>query len=513
MGSICAGNYIISKPETRRSTLISNKNDIHFNTGMFVQENSSSFHSLYKLNTSPIGYGAFASVWKCTHKRTGDERAVKILLKAGIPQKDIDSRAVFNEVEILKTLDHPNIVKVFEYFEDDCNYYILMEYCAGGDLFDKLQQTRQFTEVQAVKIMKKLFSALNYLHSKGVIHRDLKPENILVVQSDQLEMNFNIKVTDFNVSKGQNNLSSPRVAGTVDYMAPEAFDGKFDEKCDLWSCGVILYLLVAGAQPFGAETDELIKTKIIKGQFSFPSELFDIISESCKDLISQLLTKDSTARISAADALLHPWFAVGKEESLSFSMLAETLNSIKEPNKEGKLREFFTTFMVSQLNRSIGTSKYDKYFSAIDKNGDGVISFEELKELLMKKMSNNEAEEQAKIIMSVADTEGTGFIDYSDFLRISAGEGHMLTTENLKKTFCYFDRNCTEKIEKEDLRMWLSADETIPDEVIDELIKEADKNEDGFIDFTEFEELLRSRFNFDNKIEEKSEDDSSFNLD
>mmetsp|Transcript_5142 Transcript_5142/g.5098 ORF Transcript_5142/g.5098 Transcript_5142/m.5098 type:complete len:229 (+) Transcript_5142:3-689(+) len=228
MGSICSSGHKALEIARPRSVDV-------LAPGNFVQENNRSFYSIYKLSPDPLGSGALGEIRLCTDLRTGDTRAVKIISKAGLNKAEVDSRSVFHEVEILKTLDHPNILKTFEYFEDRSNFYIVMEYCQGGDLFDKVSQLLVFTEKQAAKIMSQVFSGLSYLHSRGVIHRDMKPENVVIV--DELEGNeddLQIKIIDFdNATFYEINTQISGSYGTTLYMAPEVFDKNYNEKCDM----------------------------------------------------------------------------------------------------------------------------------------------------------------------------------------------------------------------------------------------------------------------------------------
>lgn len=487
MGSICSGKLSVENISLSRSP-ITCKEDIRFSTRKFVKENSSSFYAVYELGSEPLGSGGFGSVWLSTHKRTGDVRAVKILPKSTFTEQEIKTRSVFDEVQILRSIDHPCIVKVFEYFEDESSYYIVMEHINGKDLFDLISDKGRLNEQEAEKVFRKILLGVSYLHLKNVIHRDLKPENVLVVQMDVNK--FEVKIIDFNISMFKQNENSVAPAGTIDYMAPEVFDGKADEKVDMWSCGVILYLMVTGYLPFGAESEEDVKKAIKTGKFSYPPHLESEISSECKDLISVLLSKNPSNRLSASQALNHPFLYQLCEESCDYSILTETLNSIKEPTNRSKLREVITTIMISQMSKNKEIKRAEKYFSAIDTNKDGIITVEELVNMLSVKMPINEAQEQAANIMKILDVDGSGAIDFSEFLRICLEEEDLLTGENLKKTFDYLDKNGTNQIEKEDLKEWLNTSEAVSDSIILELMQEADKNGDGHIDFKEFEELL-----------------------
>ena len=498
MGNICSGRApteVVSRTFERQISILNSKKDLQINTGLFVKENLDSFYSVYKLGSAPLGAGAFAEVWLCTHRRSEEVRAVKILKKSGISAEDIENRAVFAEVEILRNLDHPNIVKVYEYFEDEQNYYIIMEYCEGGDVFDMLESGGTFTERFAAKTMKYLLSGLSYLHSRQVVHRDIKPENLLVMNRNNFD-DFTIKIIDFNISTKKKESTVSGTIGTTDYMAPEVFRGLYDEKCDIWSSGVILYLLVSGFLPFQGADDDEVEKAIINGKYQFPRDAFNGVSAMCKDLISKLLMKNANARLSAQFALDHPWFKVLKDNCDS-STLTRTLTQMTTMKKSWKLKELFTTFMITQLSKNSSVKKLENVFYAIDVNRDGLISVEELINQFSKEMSLEQAEENAKNIVDAIDTDGSGQINYTEYLRATINEESLLTKENLKKAFCYFDKDGSNTIDTHELREWLSSDDIIPENVIEELMEEADANKDGTIDLIEFESFLISRLDLD----------------
>lgn len=498
MGVLCSARFNPNTlpPIQKTQFTYSSVQDLQFSPSLFVQENLESFYSIYNLHQNPIGSGAFAEVWLCDHKRSGETRAVKILHKSGIAEEDIRIRSVFMEVEILKTLDHPNVLKVFEYFEDADDYYIVMEYCVGGDLFDKLESVGTFTERYAARVMKLLLGGLCYLHSRKVVHRDIKPENLLITNSNSFD-EFNIKIIDFNVATKKVNRQLKGVTGTTDYMAPEVFRGLYDEKCDLWSAGVILYMMVSGCLPFPCPNDEEAEKNICSGKFSFPAELFSKVSHDCKDLINKLLCKDQNKRLSALEAIRYPWILKNSPDEFDKAVLTKTLTRMKTAQKSSKLQELFKTFIVSQVSSNSSNRKLEQVFSAIDKNKDGVINFNELVEQLSLEMNLKQAEEQAAQIFRKIDSDGSGEVEYNEFLRVAMEENELLSRENLRKAFYYFDKDGSDSIEKIELVVWLGAGNIIPESVIQELIEEADTNGDGTIDIEEFEELLALKLELD----------------
>ena len=207
----------------------------------------------YKLGRI-VGTGAFGEVRICLHKETNTQRAMKILSKTKMDEEDLE--LLENEVNILKELDHPNLIKMFEFFEDQKRLIIITEYCKGGELFDEIIARNKFREGDAAFLMKQILSVVNYIHTKGIAHRDIKPENILLEESKDFET---IKLVDFGTAI-HTDPDKPlnETLGTPYYIAPEVLMGSYDERCDVWSCGVMLYIFLTGDAPFSGETQTII---------------------------------------------------------------------------------------------------------------------------------------------------------------------------------------------------------------------------------------------------------------
>ncbi|XP_046960882.1 MAP kinase-interacting serine/threonine-protein kinase 1-like [Vanessa cardui] len=294
---------------------------------------TSCFQDLYKLTGEVLGEGAYASVQTCVNIYTGQEFAVKIIDK--VPGH---ARArVFREVETFHYCQgHPNIIQLIEFFEDTDKFYLVFEKINGGQLLSRIQEHHYFSEPQAAEIVREIANALHFLHGKGVAHRDLKPENILCVNRDSL---CPVKICDFDLGSGisfTSSLASPLATpqlmtpvGSAEFMAPEVvslFAGSaathYDKRCDLWSLGVIAYILLCGYPPFRADCgsdcgwergdncracQDLLFTSIQEGRYSFPEEEWAHISREAKDLIAQLLVREASHRLSAERVLQHPW--------------------------------------------------------------------------------------------------------------------------------------------------------------------------------------------------------------
>merc|ERR1739838_517600 len=318
---------------------------------------SNTFQELYYLTGEKLGQGAYASVQTCVNIYTEVEYAVKIIEK--VPSH---SRArVFKEIDLFHHCQgHPNIIQLIEYFEETERFYLIFEKVSGGQLLDHIQTRKYFTEREAANIIRDVASALEFLHSKGIAHRDLKPENVLCVYRDRLTP---VKLCDFDLGStplfhsGGGTDTTPLLltpVGSAEFMAPEiveAFiedteeDFKYDKRCDLWSLGVMMYILLSGHPPFSgscgnecgwAEGGECqfcqlnLFYNIQKGKFQFPDKDWENISPEAKDLISKLLVKNAKQRLSASDVLNHPWFSNNNTNELTTPAKLRRNNSTHE---------------------------------------------------------------------------------------------------------------------------------------------------------------------------------------
>jgi len=266
-----------------------------------IKKNERDINSVYALEKGKLGSGSYGVVHKGVHNVTHQERAIKVIPRAKIKNFD----RFRTEVRILQTLDHPNVIKLYEYFEDETNVYLVMEVCSGGELFERIIEKEYFSEKYAAQVFKQILEAINYCHNNGVCHRDLKPENFLFESKDDAS---DLKVIDFGLSKILDQGSKAVLqrmktkAGTPYYISPEVLTGNYDISCDMWSAGCILYILLCGYPPFYGDDDQEILKMVKKGDFDFDGEEWDEVSEDAKDLIRKLVCKPER-RLTAGEAL------------------------------------------------------------------------------------------------------------------------------------------------------------------------------------------------------------------
>ena len=327
-------------------------------------------------------------VRRIVHRSTGIQYAVKCLDLTFIdtPEALLQLR---NEIFIMCQLDHPNVMRIDEVYESNNELYIVQELCDGGDLFDRLDQQprNHFTEEQCASIVKQMLSSVRYLHSKGIIHRDLKLENFLFSTNDE---HSDLKLIDFGLSKhfvaGEHHCE---MVGTPYTVAPEILRGNYDEKSDIWSLGVITFLLLCGETPFGGldgENLRLVKENILRADVKFePAKAWDLVSDDAKHFVKGLLELDSSKRPTAREAQQCNWIEehtkkVGTEGNKLHPKTVGALLNFKESSVMQRLLSEVLSFTL--LPEQIVEIRRE--FEKLDSQGDGEISLTSLKQFLIQ---------------------------------------------------------------------------------------------------------------------------------
>jgi len=420
------------------------------------------------------------------------------------------SSAINKEINILKDLDHPNILKVYEFYSSEKYIYIINELCTGGELFDKIVDVKYFSESVACNIMRQLLSAVAYCHEKGVIHRDLKPENILIESSEEKDKEFfHIKVIDFGTCEILKKKKLTEQIGTSFYIAPEVLKNGYNEKCDLWSCGVILYILLCGSPPFYGKNEKEIFKKILDGNFSFRHKIWNKISTEGKNLVLKLLQVNPMKRLSAQEALEDVWF----KKNLNINTLEKEKNShgykiflknITEFCAEQKLQQATLAFLVHNFAPKEELYELKKIFFAFDKNGDGKLSKEEFVTGLTNNNNNLntilKGDSSIEGLLKNIDSDNNGYIGFEEFLIASINKEKILTEKNLKLAFDVFDRDKSGKISQNELKYILGEyNVNAKEHLWQKMIQQIDLNQDGQISYEEFHKMMMDVINNKNK--------------
>mmetsp|Transcript_100940 Transcript_100940/g.200524 ORF Transcript_100940/g.200524 Transcript_100940/m.200524 type:complete len:344 (-) Transcript_100940:29-1060(-) len=290
------------------------------------------FADHYSVADCPLGEGSFSTVLLARCRHSGMDRAVKRI------NKGVEA-APENETDLLIAMDHENIVRLFETFEDQQHYYLVKELLTGSDLLDRIVEVGKLSEPQAAAIMRQIVQSVCYMHQECIVHRDLKPDNFVWASKGPLD-STPLKLVDFGLSRRFSPGEVLKTAvGTVLYAAPEVFSQSYSPLCDLWSLGVIMYCLLCGHPPFDGKTARQTAKSIRKGIYSLQGDEWDLVSESAKDLIRGLLTKEVTQRCTESQVLSHNWIvnlaACSSGEPLGDTMM-QKLRDLSMQNKRAR---------------------------------------------------------------------------------------------------------------------------------------------------------------------------------
>lgn len=480
--------------------------DIQIKKANIITMNTRNPEDIYE-QISELGEGSFGRVIKVRHKETGDYRAIKIINKSVILD-EIQEEDIESEIRILKELDHPYIIRLHEYFLYRNNLFIVSELVEGWDLFKVIEKYRPLSELIATKILFQLLSAVCYLHSQNIFHGDLKPENILidnfknvVYSSPKCDIfGFDIKLIDFGASKMFN---KPKIyhnlIGTCYYVAPEVIFGGYHKQCDLWSCGIIYYVMLTGKFPFNGETDNEIYHQIKYENVDLECRELSNVSKEAKSMLQKLLEKDPIERINAVLSLEHPVFeAIKLLKKKSSNVILSRQGSRKVISQitylnSGKLQQAITCFITNNCLSKEETASIKEVFTALDTNGDGEISLEELIEGY-KAVGVNYNIQKISDILSGIDMDNSGSIGLYEFIAAGTDLEILLSDKNIERAFAKIDSDNSGSISLEELGHFIGG-ESYDIKLIKQLIEETgiflNINEILFEDFKRFMDIIK----------------------
>ena len=541
---------------------------------------------------SKLGYGTYGHVYKVMNKYNNDLRSMKQISKYILKNKN--ENEVMKEIEILKKLNHPYIIKLYEYYVADDYIYLINELSEEGDLQHKLIKIGMFPEFIVKIIMLQIFKALIYLNEKSIIHGDLKLENILVISyrnndtenndnnnkkedgfinaikhdmkilndnlntikkidtvnrkeqdfinelnkrlkenhekeeiksygtnfrtnlrfrgkkplkskndieiaenkniynNEKFEIyNYGIKLIDFGCSKifTRTKKNFNDIIGTLVYCAPEVLANNYNESCDIWSCGVIMYYLLSGHFPFmGDDEDETIQ-KIFSGKFEFDIENFNHISESAKDLIIRCLKTEPSKRISVKEALNHKFFDDLQEAIFFTEDDKMRLNKLKTINKGTKFYQLVLTFLSYNFSDNKLLNELNRLYDKLDRNSDYKITKAELFKAY-KEANIPITQEELDEIISTMDFDMNGDIDYEEFIRMCLPKEKLFTEANLEKAFYMFDTNKEGFISPQKIVNFIEQKRNISEELKNKIKNEISDVIDGNIDCDKFKSIM-----------------------
>ncbi|KAJ4772397.1 Calcium-dependent protein kinase [Rhynchospora pubera] len=455
-----------------------------------LPSDGSDFSSRYSLGQE-LGRGEFGVTRLCTDNQTGEIYACKAISKRRL-RTEADYAEVRREVDIMRRVARggveERVVRLKEAMEDYEFVYLIMELCEGGELFDRIVARGHYSERAAANVFRTIVEVVQLCHEQGVIHRDLKPENFLFANTSE---DSPLKAIDFGLSvffkPGQ---QFTEVVGSPYYMAPEVLKRCYGPEVDVWSAGVILYILLCGVPPFWAENDEGIAQAIIRGKYTLEREPWPRVSENAKDLVQKMLDPNPYRRLTAKEVLEHPWL---KNANLApnISLGEEVRSRLKQFSAMNKFKKKALRVVASHLP-SEQVNDIKQIFHMMDKDKNGNLTFEELKEGFQD-IGEAVAELDVQMLLEAADVDGNGTLDCDEFVTVSVHLKKIGSDEHLTKAFEYFDKDGSGFIEVDELREALVEGDLGPnDQIIKEIISDVDKDNDGKISYQEFELMMKS---------------------
>ena len=520
--------------------------DLKVNTGNFiVQREGSKVYDVYE-KLQFLGEGSFGSVYKVKRKNSGQReiiRALKEISKEKMCLNEENSEEIRNEISVLKSLDHPNIMKIYEFYEDKENMYLITEFC-GGDAANIQDKYGILPEFLVKYIMYQVFMAVAFFHANKIVHTDIKRENIAFFYRDEKKdkkevedflkkffedkeiteelcdasglenlsedalkvakelSNFDVKILDFGSAKKRNRNKLSGITGTVYYCSPEIVNDKYDFECDEWACGVMMYILLVNEPPFQGESEEEIFSKILKEEPNLDINPLKDISDNCKDLIKKLLEKDAKKRIKAREALKHPFFTSGinignlfkgkyKENTEILKTLYKRKTQEIQDKKGSKFKDMVIAYITLHFSEKEEEKKARKIFMEMAGGDNHFLIRKDTFVHRMGTIYKNESKEKIEELFDNIDENKSGNIEYEELVRALSDRNQLLNDKNLREAFDFFDKDKSGSISWNEIAEIIEPDGSIPKQIMKDFMNEiGQKDENKEITFEEFKSIL-----------------------
>jgi calcium-dependent protein kinase len=436
-----------------------------------------------------LGQGGFGQVFLLKDRQSGLERCGKLIRRDSMSA--FESEDIMAEILTLSEIDHPNIVKILCYYITEEHLFIVAEYLNGGELFDRIVKRKHFSEVDAAPLMAQLLSAIAYLHKYQIVHRDIKPENIVFESPEETAV---LKLIDFgNSRKVTENQKLKSKLGTLFYLAPEILDASYDTKCDIWSAGCVLFVLLFGVPPFTGKTDIEVLTNIKRGIIHYPERNYRISNEA-RALISLMLNRNASQRPSAEMLLRHVWFDRVRERKIAPEVQGMALVHLQKFVTQNEFQKAILVYFITQFDIQKQKNKLLDVFKALDDDMDGQIDRHELLALYRKFTKDPRIELVIQHIMDELDLNDSQTINYSEFLLATTNYRQLLTETHLAHIFSVIDVDRSKFITCRELAQFLNLMGPEHLEEVTRIFRDADINNDGHITYQEFVASMKQIF-------------------
>ena len=481
-------NPTSSSQRQRQDTLMLN-NDI------IVSSSGGNIDDIYE-KQKLLGEGSYGKVWLVKHKMLQKLFALKIIKR----KNDIYfNNKVQKEIQILKKLDHPFILKIIEFHSTNTEYHIITDFCQNGELYTEITHKGTFTEREASFILYQILLAIRYCHKMGIVHRDIKPENIMIEKKEPNGL-LRVKLIDFGVAKIFSlNVNHKTMAGSSIYMAPEVLRANYNESCDLWSIGVILYILLIGQPPFFGKNENEIFQAIKSGKYDISNKQYLSLSQNAKDLISKLLKYNPQERITAFEALNHPWFNTADIININYLPNEKIIQLLLNLDKYKSYNIIKCAILAYLVHINSDIKEYieaGKLFNSLDIDHDGKLDKNELINGFMKYLNLSQSDSTKKVndIFINIDSDKNGLISSEEFIRGCISPDIFYSTNYLKVAFDLFDKNRDGNVSINEMEEIFGQNSELGSKAkmeLQNLFNQIDVNKDGFISFDEFSSVIK----------------------